>query len=446
MSNLNMETDRKDKGFLEKIFKLQENNTDVRTEVLAGFTTFMTMAYIIFVNPSILSDAGMPFNGVFIATIAGAIVGTLSMAFLTNYPFVLASGMGLNAYFTYSVVLNMGVSWQAALGVIFIEGLLFIALSVTPVRKMIVNKIPMALKTGISAGIGLFIAFIGLQNANIVIPSESTLVQMGDIVSGASLVTLFGLIVTGILYARNIKGALLWGIIISTFFGTLNGVTPALNGIFGLPSFNEWSGVFMELDIKAAFDAGFVVILLSFLFVDMFDTAGTLVGVCNQAGYLDENGDLPRANRALLADAIGTTAGAIFGTTTVTTYVESSSGVAEGGRTGLTGVVAAGLFFLALFFKPLIGVVPGAATAPVLIIVGTMMMSNITDLDWDDFTEVFPAFVAMIAMPLTYSISNGIALGFIIYPLLKLFTGEGENVHWLVYLLGVVFIFYFIFI
>ena len=441
-----MESRNANSGFLENVFKLEENNTNVKTEILAGFTTFMTMAYIIFVNPSILSDAGMPFGGVFIATIAGAIVGTLFMAFLTNYPFVLASGMGLNAYFTYSVVLNMGVSWQAALGVIFVEGIIFIILSITPVRKMIVNKIPMALKTGISAGIGLFIAFIGLQNANIVVASESTLVQMGDLVSGPSLVTLVGLIVTGILYARGIRGALLWGIIISTLFGTLNGVTPPLEGIFALPQWGDWSGVLFQLDLKAAFDAGFVVILLSFLFVDMFDTAGTLVGVSQQAGYLDENGDLPKANRALLADAVGTTAGALFGTTTVTTYVESSSGVAEGGRTGLTGVVAAILFFLALFFKPLVGVVPGAATAPVLIIVGTMMMSNITDLDWNDFTEIFPAFVAMIAMPMTYSISNGIALGFIIYPLLKLFTGEGENVHWLVYLLGVVFVFYFIFV
>ena len=445
MSNLEVNTEQTN-GFLDKLFKLSENNTNVKNELLAGFTTFMTMAYIVFVNPSILSDAGMPFGGVFIATIAGAIVGTLCMAFLANYPFVLASGMGLNAYFTYSVCLNMDVSWQAALGVIFVEGIIFIILSVTPVRKMIVNCIPMALKTGISAGIGLFIAFIGLQNANIVVASKSTLVQMGNIVSGPSLVALIGLIVTGILYSLEIRGALLWGIIISTLFGTLNGVTPEFNGIVGMPQMSEWSGVLFQLDIKAALDAGFIVILLSFLFVDMFDTAGTLVGVSQQAGYLDEDGNLPRANQALMADAIGTTAGALFGTTTVTTFVESASGVAEGGRTGLTGVFASLFFFLTLFFKPLVGMVPGAATAPVLIIVGTMMMSNIVKLDWDDFTEIFPAFVAMIAMPLTYSISNGIALGFIIYPLIKLFTGKGEKVHWLVYTLGVVFVFYFIFL
>ena len=431
-------------GILEQTFNLKENNTDVKTEIIAGFTTFMTMAYIIFVNPTILSDAGMPFNGVFIATIAGAILGTLAMALLTNYPFALASGMGLNAFFAYSVVANMGVSWQAALGVIFIEGIIFIILSVTPVRKMIVNAIPMALKTGISSGIGLFIAFIGLQNANIAVNSEATLVTIGNPLSGPSLVALFGLVVIGILHALKIKGALLWGIIAATIFGWTNGVTPAFNGFFAMPSMADWSGVLFQLDIKAAFNAGLIGILLSFLFVDMFDTAGTLVGVSQQAGYLDDNGDLPKANRALLADAIGTTGGALFGTTTVTTYVESASGVAEGGRTGLTGVVAASLFFLALFFRPLIGIVPGAATAPALIVVGTMMMSNITKLDWDDFTDILPAFVAMIIMPLTYSISNGIALGFIVYPLVKLFTGQGEDVHWLVYLLGIVFTGYFL--
>ncbi|MFW5856159.1 MAG: NCS2 family permease [Bacillota bacterium] len=431
-------------GLLENLFKLRENNTDVKTEIIAGFTTFMTMAYIIFVNPSILSDAGMPFNGVFIATIAGILLGTLSMAFLTNYPFALASGMGLNAFFAYSVVINMGVSWQAALGVIFIEGIIFIILSVTPVRKKIVNAIPMALKTGISSGIGLFIAFIGLQNAEITVASESTLVEMGQPLTGPGLVAMVGLIVIGILYALNIKGALLWGILAATAFGWTNGVTPPLEGVFAMPSMGDWSEVLFELDIGAAIDAGLIGVLLSFLFVDLFDTAGTLVGVSQQAGYLDENGDLPKADRALLADAIGTTGGALFGTSTVTTYVESAAGVAEGGRTGLTGVVTSVLFFLALFFRPIVAIVPGAATAPALIIVGTMMMSNITELNWDDFTDILPAFVTMIIMPLTYSISDGIALGFIIYPLIKLFTGQGDDVHWLVYLLGILFVFYFV--
>lgn len=439
-------TTKQDGGMLEQVFKLRENNTDVKTEIIAGITTFMTMAYIIFVNPSILSDAGMPFSGVFIATIAGAVLGTLCMAFFTNYPFALASGMGLNAFFAYSVVLNMGVSWQAALGVVFIEGIIFIILSVTPVRKMVVNSIPMALKTGISSGIGLFIAFIGLQNANIAVNSESTLVTIGNPLSGPALVAIVGLVIMGILHSLKVKGALLWGIIAATIFGWTNGVTPAFNGIFAMPKMADWSKVLFQLDIKAAFDAGLIGILLSFLFVDMFDTAGTLVGVSQQAGYLDEEGNLPKANGALLADAIGTTGGALFGTSTVTTYVESASGVAEGGRTGLTGVVTAILFFLALFFKPLIGIVPGAATAPALIVVGTMMMSNVTKLDWDDFTDILPAFIAMIAMPLTYSISNGIALGFIVYPLIKLFTGQGKDVHWLVYVLGVVFVGYFLWI
>jgi AGZA family xanthine/uracil permease-like MFS transporter len=431
-------------GLLENLFQLEKNNTDVKTEVIAGFTTFMTMAYIIFVNPAILSDAGMPFDGVFIATIMGVILGTLAMAFLTNYPFALASGMGLNAFFAYSVVIGMGVPWQVALGIIFLEGVIFIILSVTPVREMIVNSIPMALKTGISAGIGLFIAFIGLQNAGIVVSDQATLVAMGNIFVGPGLVALVGLLVTGILHARKVKGALLWGILISTAFGWVNGVTPEFSGIFAMPQMADWSEVLFKLDIVSALDIGMIGVLLSFLFVDMFDTAGTLVGVSQQAGYLDENGDLPKASKALLADAIGTTGGALFGTSTVTTYVESASGVAEGGRTGLTGVVVSILFFLSLFFKPLIGIVPAAATAPALIIVGTMMMTNITKLDWDDFTEILPAFVAMIAMPLTYSISNGIALGFIVYPVIKLFTGKGKDVHWLVYLLGVVFVFYFI--
>src|SRR6056297_2744508 len=438
MSNTN------NNGFLENVFKLSENNTDVKTEVIAGFTTFMTMAYIIFVNPSILSDAGMPFDGVFIATIAGIILGTLVMALLTNYPFALASGMGLNAFFAYSVVIGMGVPWQTALGVVFVEGIIFIVLSVTPVREMIVNAIPMALKTGISTGIGLFIAFIGLQNAGIVVNSDATLLTMGNIFSGPALVALVGLIVTGILYSLNIKGSLLWGILLATVFGWFNGVTPPLQGVFEMPKMADWSAVLFKLDIASVFETGILAVLISFLFVDLFDTAGTLVGVSQQAGYLDENGDLPKASNALLADAVGTTGGALFGTSTVTTYVESASGVAEGGRTGLTGVVVSILFFLALFFKPLIGIVPAAATAPALIVVGTMMMTNITKLDWEDFTEILPAFVAMIAMPLTYSISNGIALGFIVYPIVKLFTGKGKDVHWLVYLLGVVFVFYFV--
>lgn len=402
------------------------------------------MSYIIFVNPAILSETGMPYNGVFIATIVSSILGTLSMAFLTNYPFALAPGMGLNAFFAYSVVIGMGVSWKTALGLVFIEGIIFIILSLTPIRKTLVNSIPMSLKTAISAGIGLFIAFIGLQNAKIVVADPSTLVTMGQLFSGPSLIAILGLIITAILFSLKIKGALLLGIIISTILGLFNGVTPIPEGIIALPKMSDWSTVLFKLDLHSAFSFEMIGVMISFLFVDIFDTAGTLIGVSQQAGYLKEDGTLPKADKAMLADAIATTGGALFGTSTVTTYVESASGVSAGGRTGLTGVVVSILFFLSLFFRPIIATVPSAATAPALIIVGVMMLSNILKIQWDDFTEVIPAFIAMITMPLTYSVSNGIALGFITYPILKLFTGKGKEVHWMVYLLCVLFILYFI--
>ena len=431
-------------GFLDNVFALSDNNTDVKTEVVAGITTFMTMAYIIIVNPTILSDAGMPFEGVFIATVAGIILGTLCMAFLTNYPFALASGMGLNAFFAYTVVGQMGVAWQVALGIIFIEGILFIILSVTRFREMVVNSIPMCLKAGISTGIGLFIAFIGFQNAGIIQPYEATMVTLGEIFSGEGLVAAVGLVAAGIFYVRKVKGALLLGIIVATLFGFINGVTSLPEGIAAAPSMADWSEVLFELDIGSVFQFGMIAVIISFLFVDLFDTAGTLVGVSQQAGYLDEEGNLPKASRALLSDAIGTTGGALFGTSTVTTYIESASGVAEGGRTGLTGVVVSGLFFLTLFFRPLVEMVPGAATAPALILVGALMMTNITKIEWDDFSEVLPAFLTMVVMPFAYSISDGIAVGFIVYPLIKLFTGEGDEVHWLVYVLGILFVTYFL--
>jgi len=432
--------------FLEKKFQLSENGTDTKTEIIAGFTTFMTMAYIIFVNPTILSDAGMPWNGVFIATIMGIVLGTVCMALLTNYPFALASGMGLNAFFAYSVVIGMGVSWQVALGIIFLEGVLFIILSVTPIREMVINCIPMGLKASISAGIGLFIAFIGLQNAGLVVRDEATLVAIGDVFSGTGLVAIAGLVIMGVLHTLKVKGSILWGILGATIIGYLPGlnVTPPFQGLFAVPQFSDWSGVLFKLDIVGALDITLIAVIFSFLFVDIFDTAGTLVGVSTQAGYLDEDGNLPKASKALLADAIGTTGGAIFGTSTVTTYIESASGVSEGGRTGLTGIVVAILFFLSLFLRPLVGIVPGAATAPALIVVGTMMMHNILSIKWDDFSEALPAFVCLIAIPLTYSIANGIALGFITYPLIKLLSGKGKEVHGLVYILGILFVIKFI--
>lgn len=431
---------------LENFFKLKENGTNVKTEFMAGLTTFMTMAYIIFVNPSILADAGMPFEGVFIATIMGAVLGTLCMAFITNYPFALASGMGLNAFFAYTLVGQMGLSWQVALGLVLLEGIFFIIISIFPIREMIVNSIPMSIKTGISAGIGLFIAYLGLKNAGIIVDDPATFLAMGDILSGPALIALLGLIITGILHARKVRGAILYGIIISTILGWFNGVTPPLNGIVALPSMKDWSTVLFKLDLRGALQIGTITAMISLLFVDIFDTAGTLVGVAQHADYLDEKGNLPKAGGALLADAIGTTGGALFGTSTVTTYVESAAGVGAGGRTGLTGVFVSLFFLLALFFRPIVGLVPSAATAPALIIVGTMMITNITKLDWNDFTEVLPAFVTMIFMPFTTSIANGIALGFIVYPLVKLFTGKGKEVHWLVYTLAALFVFYFIFI
>ncbi len=434
--------------FLERTFKLKENKTNVRTEIIAGITTFMTMAYIIFVNPSILSAAGMPWEGVFMATIFSTILGTLCMAFMTNYPFALAPGMGLNAFFAYAVVIGMGVPWDIALGIIFLEGVLFIILSVLPVREAIVNSIPMSLKAAISAGIGLFIAFIGLQNAGVIVANEATLVGFGDFTSGPVLVALFGLVLMGVLHALKVKGALLWGILGATVLGMIPqlGVTPAFEGIVAMPRMADWSGVLFRLNIRGALDVGLISVIFAFLFVDLFDTAGTLVGVSTQAKYLDEKGNLPKAGKALLADAIGTVGGAFFGTSTVTTYIESAAGVAVGGRTGLTGVVVSIMFLLALFFRPLVGMVPRAATAPALVMVGTLMITNILKIDWDDFTEVLPAFVCMIAMPLAYSISHGIALGFIFYPLIKLLTGRGKEVHWLVYTLGALFVLYFVFI
>ena len=431
---------------LDELFKLSQNNTDLKTEVIAGFTTFMTMAYIIFVNPDILTSAGMPFEGVFIATVLGAVLGTLAMAVLTNYPFALASGMGLNAFFAYSVVVGMGVDWRVALGIIFLEGILFMILSLANIRRKLVNGIPMSLKIGISSGIGLFIAFIGFQNAGYVVLDEATLVTFGSFVEGPALVSTFGLIVAAILYALKVKGALLIAILVATLFGFVNGVTPTPEGIVQMPSWAGWSEVAFELDIGAVFNVGLITVVLSFLFVDLFDTAGTLVGLSQQAGYLDEDGNLPKANRALLADAIGTTGGALFGTSTVTTYIESASGIEEGGRTGLTAVVVALLFIASLFFMPIVGIVPSAATAPALIIVGVMMMSNVTKLDWDDYTEIIPAFMAMVTMPFAYSISHGIAVGFVVYPLVKAFTGKNEDVDWLAWVLFVVFVLYFLFL
>ncbi|GAB6138638.1 NCS2 family permease [Halanaerobaculum tunisiense] len=431
---------------LNTVFALEEHNTDVRTEVMAGLTTFMTMAYIIFVNPGIVSEAGMPFEAVMIATAMSAAFATLCMAFFANYPFALAPGMGLNAYFTYTVVLGMGLSWQEALGAVFISGIIFLILTLTKVRQTIINAMPQTLKSSVSAGIGLFIAFIGLQNAGVVVNSDATLVTLGNLADPSSILAIVGLIITGLLMAKDVKGSILIGIIGTTILGIPLGVTSLPSAIFKLPSFSDWAPVVFKADIAGALDEGILTIIFAFLFVDLFDTAGTLVGVSHQAGFLDEEGNLPKADRALLADSIGTIGGSMMGTPTVTTYVESASGVAQGGRTGLTGVTIAFCFILSIFFTPVIKIVPAAATAPALIIVGSIMLENVTEINWDNIAESLPGFVTVVAMPFTYSIATGISLGFILYPIMKFFHGEGEDVHWIIYLLGALFIVKYIYL
>lgn len=427
----------------ENLFKLSENKTTVRKEVVAGITTFMTMAYIIFVNPSIVSATGMPVNAVLMATCFSAALATLFMALLANYPFALAPGMGLNAYFTYTVVLGMGVSWQTALGAVFISGVVFLLLTLSKVREAIIDAIPMTLKLAISAGIGLFIAFIGLQNAGIIVANQATLVGLGDLTAPGPFLAVLGIVITGVLLARGVNGAILIGIILTSIIGMFTGVTQMPNGIIALPKFSEWAPVFGALDIKGALSLGLFNIVFAFLFVDLFDTVGTLVGVSERGGFLKE-GKLPRVNKALLADSLGTMAGSIFGTPTVTTYVESASGVAAGGRTGLTALTVSALFLVALFFSPIIGIVPAAATAPALIIVGSMMITSIVKINWDDFSDAIPAFLAIITMPLSYSIATGISVGFALYPFIKVLAGKGKEVNWLVWVLSLLFVAKFI--
>jgi len=433
-------------SFLERVFKLSENKTSIKTEVVAGITTFMTMAYIIFVNPNIVKATGMPFEAVMIATAISAAFATLCMAFLSNYPFALAPGMGLNAYFTYTVVLGMGLTWQEALGAVFISGVIFLLLTLTKVRQTIINAMPNTLKSAVSAGIGLFIAFIGMQNAGVVVNSDATLVTLGNLTNPSAILAILGIIITGLLMAKEVKGSILWGIIIITILAIPFGVAEMPQKIFEVPQLSTWSPVLFKADVAGAWAKGVLTIVFAFLFVDLFDTAGTLVGVSQQAGFLDEDGNLPKVERALLADSVGTIAGSMMGTPTVTTYVESASGVAQGGRTGLTGVVISICFLLSIFFTPVIAIVPAAATAPALIIVGSLMLRNAVDIEWENVAESLPAFVTIIAMPFTYSIATGISLGFILYPIVKLFHGEGKDVHWVVYLLGLLFILKYVFL
>ncbi len=461
----------KREGILERLFGLKANKTDVKTEVMAGITTFMTMAYILAVNPNILSAAGMDSGAVFTATALASMVATLMMALFANYPFVLAPGMGLNAYFAYTVVLSMGYSWQMALAAVFVEGLIFIALSLTNVREAIFNAIPKNLKHAVSVGIGLFIAFIGLQNAKIVIANSSTLVGLfsfkTSLASGTFstegitvLLAVLGILITGALVLKKVKGGILWGILITWGLGMVCQLTglyrpdaaagfysmfPDFSGGFGIPSMKA---TFMQMDFSKLLSLDFLVVTFAFLFVDMFDTLGTLIGVASKADMLDENGKLPRIRGALLADAVGTSVGAVFGTSTTTTFVESAAGVAEGGRTGLTAVVAAILFGLSLFLSPIFLAIPSFATAPALIIVGFLMITSIAKIDFSDYSEAIPCYICIIAMPFLYSISEGISLGVISYVVLNLVTGKAKEkkISWLMYILAVVFVLKYILI
>ena len=451
---------------LEKFFKLKENGTKVRTEVVAGVTTFMTMAYILAVNPSILSASGMDAQAVLIATAIASFIGTICMALLANYPFALAPGLGLNAYFAYTVCGSMGYSWQIALFAVFVEGLIFIVLSLTNVREAIFNAIPLQLKKGVSVGIGLFIAFIGLQNAGIVVNNDSTLVSIVDFTadfhtSGISaLLAVIGIFIIAVLYVKKVKGAILIGIFATWILGIicqLTGlyvVTPDAGYYSLIPAWSSFnlgaiSSVFGQC-FKADFSSlrafDFVAIVCAFLFVDIFDTLGTLIGCATKADMLDKEGKLPRIKEALLADAIATTAGAVLGTSTTTTFVESSAGVAEGGRTGLSSVVTGLLFLLAVFLSPIFITIPSFATAPALLFVGFLMISAVTAIDFNDFTEAVPAYLALIAMPLTYSISEGIAAGVISYVVINLISGKAKKITPLMYVLAVLFICKFIFL
>lgn len=449
-------------NFLDKVFHLKEHNTDVKTEIIAGVTTFMTMAYILAVNPSILGEAGMDKGAVFTATAIASFLATCLMALFANYPFVLAPGMGLNAYFAYTVCIGMGYDWQMALAAVFVEGIIFILLSLTNVREAIFNAIPLNLKHAVSVGIGFYIAFIGLQNAHVVVDS-STLVTVysfkNSIKEGTFntegitvLLALIGILITAVLMVKKVRGNILWGIIITWVLGIICQFTgiykpDAAAGFYSLlPDFSNGisvpslSPIFMKMDFSKVLTIDFVIVIFAFLFVDLFDTLGTLIGVASKADMLDKDGKLPKIKGALMADAVGTSAGAILGTSTITTFVESASGVAEGGRTGLTAFVAAILFGISLILSPLFLAIPSFATTPALVMVGFLMMTNITKIDFSDYTEAIPSFIAIMAMPFMYSISEGIAMGIISYVVINLISGKFKKVSPLMIVLAVLFI------
>lgn len=425
---------------LEKFFRLKENKTSVRTEILAGITTFMTMAYILAVNPAILGDAHMDKGAVFTATALSAAVATLVMALVARLPFALAPGMGLNAFFAYSVVLTMGYSWQFALTAVFLEGIVFLLLTAFNIREMIIKAIPENIRYSISVGIGLFIAFIGMKNSGIIVDSSATFVTLGYVNQPTVLLALLGVVITGALLKFRIRGALLIGVLIVTVLGIPFGVTLLPESLKFVQTPPSLSPIFFQFEFENIFTMDMLVVLFTFLFVDMFDTVGTLIGVATKADMIDEKGNIPRVKQALFADAVGTFFGAILGTSTVTTYVESASGVAEGGRSGLTALTVAILFGLSLVFAPVFLMIPSAALSPVLIIVGLFMLSPVKKLNLDDFTEAIPAFLTIILMPLTYSIANGIIFGLLSYVILKMIIGKFKDLSLLMYILAILFV------
>ena len=442
--------------FIEKCFKLKENKTTFKTELMAGLTTFMTMAYILVVNPSILSTTGMDAGALLTATCIASALGTFFMAFFANYPFVLAPGMGLNAYFAFTICAQKGYSWHVALAAVFIEGIIFIILSAINVREAIFNAIPANMKKAVSVGIGMYIAFIGLQNAGVVINNASTCVSLGDVKTVPVALALIGTIITLVLVIRKVKGALLVGILITWILGIicqLAGVyvVDVEAGVYSLiptglisapPSIAPIAG---KLSFSGISIFDFIVVIFAFLFVDLFDTLGTLIGVSTKAGFLDKEGKLPRIKGALFADALATTVGAVLGTSTVTTFVESASGVSDGGRSGLTALTAGVLFLVALLFSPILTTIPSFATTPALVVVGLMMVENVRDIDFSDYTEGFPAFLVIVLMPFTYSIANGISAGLIAYPLLKIIAGRAKEVNWIMYVLALLVIIRYVF-
>jgi AGZA family xanthine/uracil permease-like MFS transporter len=465
MASLDESKSTNEKG-LAKYFEFSKNGTNYRREIVAGITTFLAMAYILFVNPNMLSGGELPadvkqglvdggitfpeFGAVFTATAIAAIIGSLVMGLFAKYPIALAPGMGLNAFFTYTVVITMGIPWEQALAGVFVSGVIFLLLTASGIRETIINAIPAGLKHAAAAGIGLFITFIGLKNAGIIISNPVTYVELGSLTESSTLLAILGLIITVILMTRKIAGAIFYGIVITAIVGVVLGVIagPSIGSAsdFIPPNPSALGALFGPLfDPSVMFTGSMLIVIFTFLFVDFFDTAGTLVGVASQANLMKDN-KLPRAGKALAADSVATIAGAVAGTSTTTSYIESSAGVAAGGRTGLTAVVTAGCFVLALFFFPLLSVVTAAVTAPALIVVGVLMASNLGKIEWDKIDEAIPAFLTVITMPLTFSIATGIALGFILYPITKIFKGEAKKVHPIMYVLFLVFLAYFIYL